>query len=316
MGAFGHARQRGFGLALAAGGDDGDAAIGQAQGFAQLDDQAFGHVEMFQLPRDLDRFEHRVAGQGDHAIVRVRRVEHLLHAAEQRCKGRDDDPPRRLAEDLIEGRPDHLLGRCVAGPLAARRIGKERQHTLRAELAQPAEARPAAAHGGIVELEIAGVDDPPGVGGDAQSHAIRDRVRDRQERDLERADAKALAGLDAAQVGAARQSRPFVQPGLDQAARQRGGVDRRFERQHIAQQIGQRADVILVAVGDHDGRHIAGALAQIAEVRDHHVNTPHVVFGEHDPGVNDQDAVVLFEEQHIFADFPQTAEGNQPERVL
>ena len=241
----------------------------------------------------------------------MRRVDHLLHAAEQRGESGDEDSPRRFTKDAVERRDDHLFRRRVAAALAARGIGEERQHPLRAELAQPRKAWPAAAHRRVVELEVARVDDPAHIGGDAQPHAVRDRMGDRQELDLERADAEALARGDAPQVGAAGEIGALAEPRFDQAARQRRGVDRRVERHHLAQQIGQRADVILVAVRHHDAAHVAGPLPQIAEVGDHHVDAPHVVLGEHDPRIDDQDVAAMLEEHHVLADFPQAAEGDE-----
>ena len=66
-------------------GGDAEAALGAAE--VTLD----AHVA-----------HHRPADERDLAAVRFRRVEHLLHPVHVRGKARDDDPPGRLAEDVVE----------------------------------------------------------------------------------------------------------------------------------------------------------------------------------------------------------------------
>ena len=58
---------------------------------------------------------------------------------------------------------------------------------------------------------------------------------------------------------------------------------------------------------------LCGVFAQIGEIGDHDIDPPHVVLGEHDPRVDDQDAVVVLEQGHVLADFPQTTEGDDAE---
>ena len=98
------------------------------------------------------------------------------------------------------------------------------------------------------------------------------------------------------------------QLGPDQPQRERSGIDRRVDGEHVAQQIGQPADVILVAVRDDDARDLVRVVAQIGEVRQDQVDAQHVELGEHDARVDHQDLVLDLEEHHVLADFAQPAE--------
>ena len=76
----------------------------------------------------------------------------------------------------------------------------------------------------------------------------------------------------------------------------------------LAQHPRQRAEVILVAVRDHDRLDVVGALAQIAEVRQHEVDAEHVGGREPQPGVDDDDPAVVLDDRHVLADLAQPAE--------
>jgi len=62
---------------------------------------------------------------------------------------------------------------------------------------------------------------------------------------------------------------------------------------HVAHQIGEGPDVVLVTVGEHDAVDVAGALAQQGEVRQHEVDPGHLGVGEHHPAVEHDEAALL-----------------------
>ena len=75
--------------------------------------------------------------------------------------------------------------------------------------------------------------------------------------------------------------------------------------------VGQRADVILVPVGEHDAADVADALLQPRDVRDDQVDAEHLLFGEHQPRVDDDDIVAAAERHHVATDLAQSAERDQ-----
>ena len=49
------------------------------------------------------------------------------------------------------------------------------------------------------------------------------------------------------------------------------------------------------------------ALQQIAEVGDDVVDAEHIVFGEHQAGIDDDRVIAVLDDHHVLADFPQPA---------
>ena len=75
---------------------------------------------------------------------------------------------------------------------------------------------------------------------------------------------------------------PFFEAVADQPQRERGGVDRK--RQPV-QRVGQRPDVILMAVGADAAHNAVGPVAQILQVGQHEIGAGHLLIGEQHPAV-------------------------------
>ena len=86
-------------------------------------------------------------------------------------------PVERL-HDLAEGLADRPLRRRVAGVLGAGRVGQQAEHALLAEPGEDREVGQLAVDRGVVELEVAGVDDRPDRRPQGDAHRVRDRVAD------------------------------------------------------------------------------------------------------------------------------------------
>ena len=70
--------------------------------------------------------------------------------------------------------------------------------------------------------------------------------------------------------------------------------------------------MVLVRVGEEDALDPVGVLAQVREVGEDEVDAGHVGVGEHDPAVDDEDAVVDLEAEAVPADLPEPAEEDDP----
>ena len=92
-----------------------------------------------------------------------------------------------------------------------------------------------------------------------------------------------------------------------QADRQRAAVDHR-RHSDLAQDVGQRPDVILVPMGEDDRLDVVGVIAEIGEVRQHQVDSQHLGGREHQPGVDHDDPPVLLDDGHVLADLAQPPE--------
>ena len=143
--------------------------------------------------------------------------------------------------------------------------------------------------------------------GDAKTDAIGDAVGDVERLDLERADLEHLTGAERDQLDVV-QAAGLAQLGLDQAQRQRRGVDRCAD---VLDHVRQRADVVFVAVSDEDGTDFGEAILfhQVVVIGNDEIDAEHVIFGEHDAGIDDEDVVLILEGGHVFADLTQPTQG-------
>lgn len=179
-------------------------------------------------------------------------------------------------------------------------IGQQRQHPLLRKGGQGGVIARPVVDRGVVEFVIAHVHDQSLGGVDAQPHTVGDRVAHVEEFDLKRANSLLVAGLNGAQVGLLGHA-VAGQLDLEHADGQRRGVNRRVDKfQHVA----KRAGVIFVTVRDNNTDHLVAALLDVTEIGDNVINPDHVIFGEHEPGVNDQDLPVIFVQHHVAPDFP------------
>ena len=139
---------------------------------------------------------------------------------------------------------------------------------------------------------------------------MRHRVRDGDELAVERADHAPLAVVHGDHLGAPEHP-GFLDAVAGEAERQRRPVDRERD---VAQQEGEAARVVLVRVGEEHALDAIGVLAEIGEVGEDEVDARHVGLGEHDPAVDDEDAVVDLEAEAVPPDLAEPAEEDDLDR--
>src|SRR5690606_1657549 len=79
---------------------------------------------------------------------------------------------------------------------------------------------------------------------------------------------------------------------------------------HALEDVRQAADVVLVSMGEEDGFELFAIRLDVGDVRDDEVDAEHILFREHEPGINGDHVVATFQEHHVLADLTETAEGN------
>ena len=79
---------------------------------------------------------------------------------------------------------------------------------------------------------------------------------------------------------------------------------------HLLEDVGDGADVVLVAVGDEEAADAALILDEVGHVRDDAVNAVHIVPGEGHAAVHNDDLAAVLIGGHVFADLIQTAQGD------
>ena len=268
--------------------------------------------QVAEVGRDPEVLLHR-APDDRHAAVHVRgRVEDLLDAGDVAREGGHDDAALERLHDLAERLADRALRGRVARVLGTGRVRQEAQDALLAEAGEDREVRQLAVDRGVVELEVAGVDDRPDRRAQGDAHRVRDRVADPERHDVERPDVDLVAGFE-------RDERVVVELVLldlvaEQAAGQGRGVDR--HARELRQDVRQRADVVLVGMGDEERLDVGAALLEIGDVGDDEVDAEHLLVREHQAAVDDDDLVAVFEDVHVLADLAHPAERDDSERLV
>jgi hypothetical protein len=306
-------RQRGQRLALAAGADHADLARGEAVDVLDVDEVGRLDVQQMELARQLDVGLHGAAHEGDLAVLLERHVDDLLDAVDVAGEaGHDHASLGPLEEEPAQRAAHRALRGGEAGLLGVGRVAQQQRHTLVADGGQARDVRAAPVDGREVELEVARVQDDPHLRVEGQRVREGHRVGHGNELHLEGPDPAALA------VGDLDEGQVVGDLGLGKAVAgeaqgQRRAVDRDVD---VLDEVAQRTGMVLVAVGEHDRVHAIASFDQPAEVGKDQIHAVHRGLGEHEAGVDDDDASVLLDRGAVSADLAQTAEERDANGVL
>ena len=80
----------------------------------------------------------------------------------------------------------------------------------------------------------------------------------------------------------------------------------------LAQEVRRGADVVLVAVGQHERLDLVEPVSDRVEVGEDQVDAGVVLLGEEDAAVDDQQATVVLEDGHVATDLAEPAERVDP----
>mmetsp|Transcript_3068 Transcript_3068/g.5240 ORF Transcript_3068/g.5240 Transcript_3068/m.5240 type:complete len:275 (+) Transcript_3068:1073-1897(+) len=195
-------------------------------------------------------------------------------------------------------------------------IADKGQHAFRTDLAPEFVVECLSHDRGAVDLEVARVDHPSGLGVDHQARGLGDGVRDGRERDLERPRLHDLwVGLDHAHL------RRVMSRLVHLAHRVDGGelsaIDGGFQ---TVPEVAKRADVILVGVGDEDRLDPILACFQPFHVGQDQIHARLAVhIGEGHARVHDDQPLLPFRpiavDITVHPDFPGAADGKVDEAV-
>ena len=303
---LGHAGQCREGFALAARGDEDDLLRRILVDLLNVDQDTVRHMQITKFLGHLGIGDHAAAIHRDFAARLDGQVDDLLDTVNIGRKSRHDDalvprPGKQAANPLGDG----LFRGGKAGTLGVGGICQQSQHAAAAVLGNGGEV----GHGipgkrGVVDLEVAGMDYDTRWALDGKGQGVRDGVIDMDGLHREAAETDLLTGTDLHKIGAGRKAVLF-QLVADQADGQLGRIDGHIE---LAQQIGQAADVVLVAVGNEDTLDAVLVFQYIGEVGDDQVNAEHIGIREHQTAVHQDHVALAFIQGNVLADFAQTAQ--------
>src|SRR5690606_26859245 len=84
----------------------------------------------------------------------------------------------------------------------------------------------------------------------------------------------------------------------------------------LPEQERHRADVVLVAVREHQGLDVVQAVPDVVEVRQDQVDPGLLLLREEHAAVDDQQPAGVLEDRHVPADLAEAAEGDDPQGAL
>ena len=181
--------------------------------------------------------------------MRVGGVQHLLDPVHVAGEAGHDHAARGVAEDLLDRGGELALGGREARDLGVRGVGEEEIDPLLTQAREAAQVGDPTVERELVHLEVAGVQHHAGARADRDGEAVRDRVVDGQELEVERAvrAGSRSPSLTSRVTGRIRCSLSFS---TIRASVSREAIDR--DVRALAQQVRHAADVVLVPVGEHD----------------------------------------------------------------
>ncbi len=276
-------------LALAAGEERHDLVARQVL-VGLLVEERRQAVEHAELAGDIDDAAHGAADDDDLAAGGRGGERDRAEPADIGGEGGEGDPPARLARRSRRARA-RPRSRSGCG-LRAWRWSNRR----------PAPARPSApiacsratsvgapSTGVVVELPVAAVEDRPSGVRMASACGFRDRVRDVDVFDVERTDGEALARRHHV-TGIGSRPGSLGELGGEQAGGEGGGVDRHAEPRP---EVDQRAEMILMGVGDDDAGEIRALLLEVGDVGKDEVDAGKVGAGEGDAEIDREPGAVV-----------------------
>jgi len=164
----------------------------------------------------------------------------------------------------------------------------------------------------LIDLEIAGVDDDAEGRSNGEGYAIDGAVGDGDEFDFVLAEFDATARNSLEKFSGIEEA-SFFETLFYESEGEAGSVYRDIE---IAEDVGKRADVIFVAVGEDNAADMLAILFEIGHVGDDEVDAKKFGVGKHHAGVDDEDVVAKAQDQHVHAKFAETAERNNSKRLI
>jgi hypothetical protein len=222
----------------------------------EADHPILRHFEIAEIGRVMHHVHERAAEQCDASIEANRIIDDLLDAWHVRCERRDDDAARGAREDVRKRFADDPFRRRMPGTFGVGGIGEHRKDAVFTDARNRRKVGGASVDGRLVEFEIARVEDRTERRRDRERTATGEAVIDMYELGFDITVAHDIARLHGDEFLIVE----FIisHLGADECERERRADDGDIE---FAQQVGNAADVIFVAVRDEQRAELVLILA-------------------------------------------------------
>src|SRR5579885_877860 len=302
----GRARQGRHGFALRAADQDADLLRRKVLHFARVNKQALRDLHVAQVFGDFGRGVHGAPDEGDLAAVLPGEFDGKLNAVDGGRETGDEEAALGAGEDFVELTANGAFAGRVAFALDVGRVLQQREHAFLPVFGEGVQIEEAVVGGRRVDFKVARMDHHPERGMNGERHTIHQAVGDLDGMHGERADPDALPGADFAQISVIKQA-VLVELVFHIGKRELGAPDGNIE---FGKHPGQRADVVFVAMGEHDAAHALAVLGEVGDLGNHDVNAEQFGLWEHEAGVDDQDVVAPAQGHAVHAELAQAAQGD------
>ena len=301
----GHAGQGGHGLPLAAGGDEHQLARLVPVDHVQVDEYPIRHMEVAQLAGNAHHVDHAPPRQGHFAAVLYGAVDDHLHPADGGGKGGHNNAlSLRPHKQGIQRVVHRLLGLGVTGALRVGGVCQQGQNPFPAQFREAGQVDHPALCRRHVDFKVAGVDNGSPGRVDGQGHRIGNGVVHMNQLHIHAAQLNVGACRRHVKLGGAVQV-VLLQLALNQPNGQRRAVHRHVQ---LFQQIGYRANVVLMAVGDHHAPNFVPVFFHKGKIGDDAVHPGHILIGEGEAAVHNEHVVLALVYREVFADLVEAAQ--------
>ncbi len=310
----GDARQGRPNLALAAGAEVEDLVVREVLGFLVVDE--VGHA--LEQPDRLGRRRHavhRAAGEADTAVGGLGRADHAVHARDVRRETGDRDLALERLDQLGQGRADIGLGPGLPFYEDVGAVADHRQHALVAETAYGVFIGHTAEQRVRIDLPVACVQHDAQRRADRQAVGLGNRVGQGDQFEIERAEREGPAQWHLRDVDLVEDA------GIAQLFSQQKGRERRCEHRRLEPrpQPGDRADMVLMGMGQHDAQDVLGDALGEFGIRQNDLDARGRLVAEGDPQVDDDPLAGIRRteavEVEIHADLVRPAERQEDELI-
>src|SRR5215469_546144 len=228
MGAVCEFGQRREWLTLAAAGQIRDFSRRQELGFGGFDEGSWVERKLPGFETQADAFTYPTSKWSHAASKLCRHFGNLTKAMEMRGERREEKPLARSRHDFAQHRFKRTLGRGTAGAFHVGRIRKQQDNSLPSQLREAVAIEDFVVDRGLIDLEIAGVDDRSSSGANRKSDGIRSRMGYTNRLDFKRTGSKTSPRQDRHQRDFLLK-RSFRQAAPDECQGEIGSIDGRLD---------------------------------------------------------------------------------------
>ncbi len=94
---------------------------------------------------------------------------------------------------------------------------------------------------------------------------------------------------------------------LDETQGKSCGINRNG---YLPEKIDKGTDMVFMGMGEHNPLDFVPICPNVFHFRNDNVNTEHVIFGKHQPCINNKNGLFILHHHHIQTNFTQTAKGD------